>query len=75
MVARKGEEGERVENQAQTREKREPVAVWCEGEGPPSPSFNSLTKDGLINKSITHTRGAGGDECIPSRQGPRRRRR
>jgi len=25
-----------------------------------SPSFNSLTKDGLINKSITHTRGAGG---------------
>lgn len=30
--------------------------------GPPSlpPSFNSLTKDGLINKSITHTRGAGG---------------
>lgn len=42
------------------RGRREPVGVWCEGEGPPSPSFNSLTKDGLINKSITHTRGAGG---------------
>lgn len=37
----------------------EAEAEWCEGEVPPSPSFNSLTKDGLINKSITHTRGAG----------------
>jgi len=34
--------------------------MWREGKDPPSPSFNSLTKDGLINKSITHTRGAGG---------------
>lgn len=41
------------------RGRGEAEAEWCEGEVPPSPSFNSLTKDGLINKSITHTRGAG----------------
>lgn len=53
MVVRKEDRG-RVENQARTRESGE-------GEGAQtSPSFNSLTKDGLINKSITHTRGAGG---------------
>lgn len=47
----------RVENQAQTRERGE----RGRGRGATfSPSFNSLTKDGLINKSITHTRGAGG---------------
>lgn len=55
------EGGGRVENQAQTRAKGTRGGVAREeGEDPPSPSFNSLTKDGLINKSITHTRGAGG---------------
>lgn len=51
-----GEEGRKVGDDKSLRERCDVRA-----RGPTfSPEFNSLTKDGLINKSITHTRGAGG---------------
>lgn len=50
------EKRRRVENQGEGSRGRCGARVRAHT----SPSFNSLTKDGLINKSITHTRGAGG---------------
>lgn len=53
----KGGEGLKIRYE---RGQREAEVGMVRGWGPTfSPSFNSLTKDGLINKSITHTRGAG----------------